>query len=222
MRARVVAGCPRLAADYEALRMSVLQAPRDAASLRDEVVKMREKMRDHLLPAEVREAEGGLFHLKHSSGGIVDIEFMVQFMVLAWGQAHPSLTRWSDNIRILESLAETGLSGLERRLPRELSGGQRQRVAIARVLVRDRPVLLLDEPFAALGPALRRDMLNLVGRIHRQRKMTVLLVSHDPSDVQFAADHAAFLDAGRVVANRPVDRLFGASDIPGLQGYLGT
>jgi thiamine transport system ATP-binding protein len=128
----------------------------------------------------------------------------------------------SDRKSIAAALEETGLSGLQRRLPRELSGGQRQRVAIARALVRDRPVLLLDEPFAALGPALRRDMLRLVSTIHKQRKMTVILVSHDPADVRFAAGHAAFLDAGRVVANRPVDLLFSASDIPGLQGYLGT
>lgn len=128
----------------------------------------------------------------------------------------------SDKALIATSMEETGLSGLGQRLPRELSGGQRQRVAIARALVRDRPVLLLDEPFAALGPALRRDMLRLVSRIHKQRKMTVILVSHDPADVKFAATHAAFLDAGRVIANRPADALFSASDIPGLQGYLGT
>ena len=128
----------------------------------------------------------------------------------------------NDKALIAASMAETGLSGLGRRLPRELSGGQRQRVAIARALVRNRPVLLLDEPFAALGPALRRDMLRLVSGIHKQRRMTVILVSHDPADVKFAATHAAFLDAGRVVANRPVDALFSASDIPGLQGYLGT
>lgn len=127
-----------------------------------------------------------------------------------------------DRTLIATAMAETGLSGLDERLPRELSGGQRQRVAIARALVRDRPVLLLDEPFAALGPALRRDMLRLVSGIHKQRKMTVILVSHDPGDVKFAATHAAFLDAGHVVANRPVDALFSASDIPGLQGYLGT
>jgi thiamine transport system ATP-binding protein len=127
-----------------------------------------------------------------------------------------------DRALIATSMEETGLSGLDQRLPRELSGGQRQRVAIARALVRDRPVLLLDEPFAALGPALRRDMLRLVSNIHKQRKMTVILVSHDPADVKFAATHAAFLDAGRVIANRPVDALFSASDIPGLQGYLGT
>ncbi len=127
-----------------------------------------------------------------------------------------------DKTSIAGALEETGLSGLEKRLPRELSGGQRQRVAIARALVRNRPVLLLDEPFAALGPALRRDMLRLVSTIHKQRGMTVILVSHDPADVKFAAGHAAFLDAGQVVANRPVDALFSASDIPGLQGYLGT
>jgi len=128
----------------------------------------------------------------------------------------------SDKASITTSLEETGLSELEKRLPRELSGGQRQRVAIARALVRNRPVLLLDEPFAALGPALRRDMLRLVSTIHKQRKMTVILVSHDPADIKFAASNAAFLDAGRVVANRPVDLLFSASDIPGLQDYLGT
>lgn len=127
-----------------------------------------------------------------------------------------------DRARIATAMDETGLSGFDRRLPRELSGGQRQRVAIARALVRDRPVLLLDEPFAALGPALRRDMLKLVSAIHKQRGMTVILVSHDPADVRFAATHAAFLDAGRVMANRPVDVFFSASDIPGLQDYLGT
>ncbi len=128
----------------------------------------------------------------------------------------------SDRTGIADAMQKTGLSGFGHRLPRELSGGQRQRVAIARALVRDRPVLLLDEPFAALGPALRRDMLRLVSTIHKERQMTVVLVSHDPADVKFAATHAAFLDAGRIMANRPVDAFFSASDIPGLQGYLGT
>lgn len=128
----------------------------------------------------------------------------------------------NDKQLIATSMDETGLSGFGHRLPRELSGGQRQRVAIARALVRDKPVLLLDEPFAALGPALRRDMLRLVSTIHSDRKMTVILVTHDPADVKFAASHAAFLDAGRVIANRRVDALLSASDIPGLQSYLGT
>ena len=68
----------------------------------------------------------------------------------------------ADRGAIAEALRRVGLAGKEKRLPRELSGGERQRVALARVLVRDRPVLLLDEPFASLGPALRNDMLDLV------------------------------------------------------------
>ena len=68
---------------------------------------MRERMRDHLLP---RRAEGaGEFHLKQGSGGIVDIEFMVQYAVLAWAHRMPDLTVWTDNIRILETLSREGM-----------------------------------------------------------------------------------------------------------------
>ena len=79
-----------------------------------------------------------------------------------------SLTQ-TDRAAIAEALERVGLAGKEKRLPRELSGGERQRVALARVLVRDRPVLLLDEPFASLGPALRDDMLDLVAGVHAER-----------------------------------------------------
>ena len=74
--------------------------------LKDEVVKMRQKMRDHLLSTGDKNAE---FDIKQGAGGIVDIEFMVQYAVLAWSQQHPPLTYYTDNIRILESLAEQGL-----------------------------------------------------------------------------------------------------------------
>src|SRR5262245_49220619 len=84
----------------------------------------------------------------------------------------------ADRAAVAAALAETGLAGKERRLPRELSGGERQRVALARVLVRDRSVLLLDEPFASLGPALRQDMLDLVKELHAERRMTILFVTH--------------------------------------------
>ena len=74
---------------------------------------MRRKMREQLLPAEVKGRERELFHLKLGAGGIVDIEFMVQYAVLAWAHQHPALTRWTDNIRILETLAECGLMQAE-------------------------------------------------------------------------------------------------------------
>jgi len=87
--------------------------------------------------------------------------------------------------------------------------------------VRYRPVLLLDEPFAALGPALRRDMLDLVTAMQKARRLTVVMVSHQPEDAQYAASHTAYLEAGRIVALRPTAELFAATDIPGLAAYLG-
>ncbi|MGE3877110.1 MAG: ATP-binding cassette domain-containing protein, partial [Parvibaculaceae bacterium] len=77
-------------------------------------------------------------------------------------------------------LDRVGLSAMAKRKPGEISGGERQRVAIARALLRDRPILLLDEPFAALGPALRNKMLSLLKELQKERGYTTLLVSHHP------------------------------------------
>ena len=128
----------------------------------------------------------------------------------------------ADRERVAAALARVGLEGFERRLPGQLSGGERQRVALARCLVRDRPVLLLDEPFAALGPALRREMLDLIADIHRERAMTVLLVTHQPEDARRIAAQTAFVHAGRILAARPTAELLGATDIPELKEYLGV
>lgn len=119
------------------------------------------------------------------------------------------------------ALDEVGLAALQHRKPGDISGGERQRVAIARALVRDKPVLLLDEPFAALGPALRRDMLDLVKAMQAQRGLTVLMVSHQPEDAVHAASHTAYLEAGRILALRPTAALLTATDIAGLRDYLG-
>ena len=123
--------------------------------------------------------------------------------------------------RVDAALAEVGLGALMHRKPGEVSGGARQRVAGARALVRDRPVLLLDEPFAALGPALRRDMLDLVSSMQRARGLTVVMVTHQPEDALAAASHTAFLENGHIVALRPTAELFAAKDLPGLRDYLG-
>ena len=105
VRARVVAGEKTLAEEFNRLRQAVLMQSRDDPLLRAEVEKMREKMRKHL----GRPSKEGKYSLKQGVGGIVDIEFMVQFAVLAWSHDHPELARWSDTIRILESLAHCGL-----------------------------------------------------------------------------------------------------------------
>lgn len=127
----------------------------------------------------------------------------------------------AQRLQVDAALAEVGLEALAKRLPGEVSGGERQRVAIARSLVRNKPVLLLDEPFAALGPALRRNMLDLVIAMQRKRGLTVLMVSHQPEDAEYAASHTAYLEAGRIVALRTTADLFAATDIPGLTRYLG-
>jgi len=125
---------------------------------------------------------------------------------------------WSD---VNAALARTGLAGKGRRLPRELSGGERQRVALARVLVRDRPVLLLDEPFAALGPALRDDMLDLVKSLQAERGLTVVLVTHHPGDARRVADRMVFLEDGKVAAAGPAAGFFGGEAPASFLKYVG-
>ncbi|MGE0237953.1 MAG: thiamine ABC transporter ATP-binding protein [Parvibaculaceae bacterium] len=120
-----------------------------------------------------------------------------------------------------DALARTGLSALARRRPGEVSGGERQRVAIARALLRDEPILLLDEPFAALGPALRREMLDLVTALQKEKGYTVMLVSHHPDDALYAATRTAFLSNGRILAFEPTQLLFKRRDLPELTDYIG-
>jgi thiamine transport system ATP-binding protein len=135
---------------------------------------------------------------------------------------HPGLKLTAaDRDRVEAALAQVGLAGLSARLPSQLSGGERQRVALARSLVRDRPVLLLDEPFAALGPALRREMLDLVRALQAARKLTVLLVSHQPEDALYAATRTAFVHDGHVLQVGATRELLDGAAGPELRAYLG-
>ena len=109
VRARVITGDPELARRFQALRADILSQTRDAGKLRDEVVAMRQKMRDHLGSRYSPSNQGGVFHLKHDPGGIIDIEFLMQFAVLLYSHQHPSLLKWTDNIRISEELETVGL-----------------------------------------------------------------------------------------------------------------
>jgi len=103
VRARPVAGDPQLTQRFSDVRQAILCRSRDLDTLAREVVDMRLKMRDHL-GSDKSGQQTKAFHLKHDPGGIVDIEFMVQYAVLAWGHKHPPLANFTDNIRILESL----------------------------------------------------------------------------------------------------------------------
>ncbi|MBE0510869.1 MAG: bifunctional [glutamate--ammonia ligase]-adenylyl-L-tyrosine phosphorylase/[glutamate--ammonia-ligase] adenylyltransferase [Chromatiales bacterium] len=106
VRARLVTGDAGIAEAFVGIREEILSRPRELPQLQQEVREMREKMRSQLSKAQV-----GKFDLKQDHGGIADIEFMVQYAVLAWAHAHPALLRYSDNIRLLETLAECGRIG---------------------------------------------------------------------------------------------------------------
>ncbi len=125
-----------------------------------------------------------------------------------------------DKRRISDALGRVGLSGYERRMPGTLSGGERQRAAFARALVRERPVLLLDEPFAALDPGLRAEMAELLTQLHRETKNTVLIVSHDPNEVRRLADHALFIDGGEIRLSAPIATFIKRDDLAALRVFL--
>ncbi len=116
-------------------------------------------------------------------------------------------------------LARVGLEGLGNRKPAALSGGQQSRVALARVLIRERPVVLLDEPFAALGPSLRAEMLDLVSDTLGDK--TVLMVTHDPEDARRIAMQTCVVADGAVTAPAETRDLLD-NPPPALRAYLGA
>lgn len=104
--------------------------------------------------------------------------------------------------------------------PAALSGGQQQRGALARALLRQRPILLLDEPFSALDPVLRCECLALVRQLAERWQLAVLLVSHQLSDAQRIADKVAFIESGRVVQLASPQALVDAPATPAISAYL--
>lgn len=126
-----------------------------------------------------------------------------------------------ESTRIHVALARVGLEGKGEVLPRALSGGQRQRAALARALLRQKPIWLLDEPFAALGPGLRHEMLALVEEMRAEQGATLLLVTHAPEDAKRIASEVVFVAAGQAHSAQATD-LFFAQPSSALRAYLGN
>lgn len=127
----------------------------------------------------------------------------------------------SQKQRIHVALESVGLNNLEKRLPKALSGGQRQRVALARALVRKHSILLLDEPLAALGPAMREEIIDLLMQLVESENMHALLISHQPEDALRASKRTAFIDNGKVLTIDNSETLFKYSTLPEIKNYLG-
>jgi ABC-type nitrate/sulfonate/bicarbonate transport system ATPase subunit len=126
---------------------------------------------------------------------------MQQDLLLPWNTLLQNLTLFSDQSqqRAEELLIAVGLEGLGSRYPSQLSGGQRQRAALARSLLQDRPILLLDEPFGQLDALTREEMITLVGKIKEEYKKTLLLITHDVNDALQIANRIRHLADGRLV-----------------------
>ena len=120
-----------------------------------------------------------------------------------WRNLALAVTHWPkisrDNEEKLKAvMSEVGILGLENRKPSQLSGGQQSRVALARVLLQKNKILLLDEPFSALGPSLKDQMLELIKKIAKNKKLLVLMVTHEPADAKKVASQTLVIKDKKV------------------------
>ncbi len=121
---------------------------------------------------------------------------------------HPGLKLTKEQKSQVEHAAQqVGVAQYLDRLPEHLSGGQRQRVALARCFVQSHSIWLLDEPFSALDPVLREEMLALVKKLAAERGITVLMVTHHLSDARAIASHFAFVAGGKIEAAGKISEL---------------
>lgn len=122
--------------------------------------------------------------------------------------------------RLNEIAQQVGILDYLPRLPSQLSGGQRQRAALARCLLRDQPILLLDEPFSALDPALRGEMLQLLDQVCSEQNLTLLMVSHNLDDAARIATRTLLVADGRIAYDGTTQDLLDGKD-PAAAALLG-
>ena len=134
---------------------------------------------------------------------------------------HAGLKLTADQTLLVEQAAkQVGVAEYLDRLPEHLSGGQRQRVALARCFVQPHPMWLLDEPFSALDPVLREEMLTLVKQLAAERGITVLMVTHHLSDARAIASHFAFVAGGQVEAAGEIGELNAQHSSKALKAFV--
>ncbi len=121
--------------------------------------------------------------------------------------------------RVFEALEEVGIGHRAEAKPASISGGEQSRAALARVLLQGCSLVLLDEPFNALGPALKAEMLDLVSRVIAETDAIGLMVTHDPEDALRVASQCMLVGGGRIAAPLPTGPLL-ESPPPKLRSYL--
>ena len=150
IKARAVSGDIGMAGRFDQIRKEVLGRPRIKTDLQKEVTDMRKQMRRELL-----NPEPGFFDLKQDSGGIVDIEFLVQYLVLLKSCEYTELLQWTDNIRILETLIETGI--LEKHTANFLKEAYlTYRAAVHKLNLQEKPARIPESKFRSLRESVEK------------------------------------------------------------------
>ncbi len=122
--------------------------------------------------------------------------------------------------RVIYAAQQVGVDNLLHRLPEQLSGGQKQRAALARCLLQNNPILLLDEPFSALDPMLRGEMILLIKQLAYDRKLTVLMVTHRLQDATALASDYAFVCQHKILSHGKISTLTEQQHPSELADYL--
>ena len=124
---------------------------------------------------------------------------------------------------IAEKVLETvGLADKKDNFPNELSGGQKQRVAIARGLALEPDILLFDEPTSALDPELVKEVLDIIRKLKRERKMTMLIVSHEMKFVREISDEVIVMENGKILEKGSVEKIFENPETQRVKEFLNT
>ena len=169
-------------------------------------------------------AESDALQLRHGIGYVIQESGLFPHLSVARNIAMPlelAGKPWREGqARAAEVLKRVGLGeDLLGRMPWQLSGGQRQRVGVARALISEPKILLMDEPFGALDPLTRAEIQATVHKLLREAKTTTLIVTHDLPEALFLAERVILMEAGRVVADVEADA-FMESDEPAVQAYV--
>ncbi len=144
------------------------------------------------------------------------------FENVAFGLKLRKMPRAEVTAKVLTALELVGLKGYEKRSPRQLSGGQQQRVAIARCLVLEPKILLMDEPFASLDQHLRERLREEVRQIQRKLGITTLFVTHAQDEALALADRIVVMSMGAIEQVGTPDEIYANPTTPFVAGFIGT
>lgn len=154
--------------------------------------------------------------------GLVFQQFSLFPNMTVEGNLKFALKKGQSETLIAELLQLMELEGLKHEKPSKLSGGQKQRVALARALVQQPKLLLLDEPLSALDRIMRLKLQEYIKKIHREFKLTTIMVTHDPAEATRLADRMIVIEGGKVIKEGRPAEIFGHKALSGKFQFTGT